>query len=321
MSTQTPVVVSTQDSLPPPAGAAGNAPSFAEPGRIDLFDVILVMARNLKLLVVAPIVAGALAFGVASFLPKTYTSVATLKLDDAGARTADAYVRSPVVLDVVLKAFPDLPGATPEERRRHLNETIRWEVASGESRRTAAIFYLLVEDRIPARAQAVATALLDTWLELTKPRPDARVRLEEQLTRTQAQLKSADELLRSLQSQAPSLVIPNSLAGELATSLTKLMERRDHLTEMMVKIRFELTGVSRDFILAPPSLPVEHTWPRRGPIAIRAAIATGIIALLFVFLRYIVGIASTAPRTAGKMERIRNALRPRWWRSLRTERA
>jgi hypothetical protein len=83
-------------------GTGGKYPRIGASG---LTELIVVISDNLKLLVLGPVIAALVAFGVASVLPKWYTSVAYLAVDETGARVADARMRSAPVLDKVLAEF------------------------------------------------------------------------------------------------------------------------------------------------------------------------------------------------------------------------
>jgi len=88
-----------------------------EENEISLFDLLLVVADNLKLLILGPLLVGLLALGIGYALPQSFTSQAHLKLEDS-AKAVQAMMRSPAVLDVVLKQFPSPLGVTDRARDR-----------------------------------------------------------------------------------------------------------------------------------------------------------------------------------------------------------
>jgi hypothetical protein len=239
--------------------------------------------ENLKLLLLGPVIAGLVAFGIASFLPKSYTSAAYLALDETGARVADARMRSIPVIDKVL-AEVTVPRDTLEARRRFVDTNLRIVVAAGETQKTSSLFRLEYSDRSPQVAQKVNSLFLDAWLESTKPAPDRRAALEAEIERTDAQTKSISLLIDRLQKDAPSLVA-QSLQGELATPILGLITKRDQNLANLVTLRNSLNGVSRDVVFGPPDLPEEPSWPKRGIITILAASVAGLLLLMFVILR------------------------------------
>jgi hypothetical protein len=280
---------------------ASTTPAQAEPlpgTASPTVDVLLLLARRWKWLVIGPLVVGAVAFGVASTQPRRYQSSTTFLLGDASARNAESFILSPAVLDVAIAAHPDLPGETIAEKRRLLGNKIRWSVTPGEVRKTANIFYMTVEDRVPARARSVATALINQWLLLSTPRPDAKVRLGVELELTETRLREADVLLQRLAGETTSMVAPNSLQGELATPIEKLRDGRFQLAQQAQKIRYALAGGSRDVILTPPDLPTEPSpsliWNVVAS-ATASAIALALIGLAIVGGHWLV-VAMAAAR-------------------------
>ena len=55
-------------------------PSTVQDDEISLLDLALTVAENLRLLIIAPIAVGLAAFGVSSFVPKTFESRAVLSV-------------------------------------------------------------------------------------------------------------------------------------------------------------------------------------------------------------------------------------------------
>lgn len=242
------------------------------------------ISANLKLLVVGPIVVGIIALGVASVWPKSYTSVAYLALDENEARAADVRMRSTPVLDKVLGEFK-VPGDTMEARRRFLEENRRMVVAAGTSPKTSGLFRLEFSDRDPAAAQKINSIFIEAWLETTHPTPDKRAQLEADIERIDLQTQSISRLVERLEKDAPSLIAPSSLQGELATPILGLIAKRDQNLASLITLRNSLRGVSRDVVFGAPDLPQEPSWPRRGIITILAGLTAGLLLLIFVILR------------------------------------
>jgi hypothetical protein len=252
-------------------------------GVSGLEKFIATILDNLKLLLLGPLVAGLAMFGIASLLPKSYTSVVYLNLDETGARVADARMRSIPILDNVLVNFK-APRDTLEARRRLIEENRRIVVAPGETQKTSSLFRMEYTDGDPHVAQKVNTLLLEAWLESTKPAPDRRAAIEAEIDRTTTQTKSISLLVERLEKDAPSLVA-QSLQGELATPILGLITKRDQNLASLAAMKNSLNGVSRDVIFGAPDLPEEPSWPKRGIITILAAAVTGLLLLMYVILR------------------------------------
>jgi hypothetical protein len=248
---------------------------------VSITDLITYLASKYVSLTIGSITVVALAIGAVSFMPKYYESVSAVSLSEGTVRNVDAAMSTPFILDQIVSAFPTLRRETPEASRRKLREAISWSVAAGDNRRTATLFFFSVVDQDPAVAQGINRAYFDAWLTFTKPRPEARIRLEEQISRMDVQIKDATALITQLESEAPRIVSPNSLQGELASSLSMLRVRRDGLTDSVIKLRQELLGFSRDVVVSPATLPIEHIWPNRRIITLMAL--AGFLSLWLAF--------------------------------------
>lgn len=176
-------------------GAGERHPAMSTSG---FGELIVVVVNNLKLLVLVPLIAALVAFGIASALPKWYTSAAYLALDETGARVADARMRSAPVLDKVLSEF-HAPRDTLEARRRFLDRNLRMVVAAGETQKTSGLFRLEYSDTDPRTAQKVNKLFLEAWLASTQPPPDKRAEIQGEIERTDLQTKSISQLIERLQ--------------------------------------------------------------------------------------------------------------------------
>lgn len=189
--------------------------------------------------------------------PSSYNSSALLALSAEQAAAAESITRSPVVIDTIASKFPALQRETPEATRRKINERISWDATESQRKLKATLFELNVEDSDPSRAQTTANMLIDSWLELTKPKPITRARIEVEIGRLEQQLKETMVLQEKLQSEAKSLLVPNSLQGELAGPLVRLLSEREGLVSRLAEKTGALHGVSREIVVSPPTLPIE----------------------------------------------------------------
>lgn len=191
-------------------------------------------------------------------VPPAYVSTALLGLKAEQAAEAESIMRSPVVLDSIVNNFPAVRAETPEASRRNLSSQIEWSTSPSQRKLKPTLFHLDVKSQDPSRAQQIANSLIDQWLELTKPRPVTRARLEVEISRLEQQLKQTTTLIEKLQSEATTLVVPNSMQGELAGPMVKILAEREELAIRLTERRVEFSGLSREIVVSPPTLPVEN---------------------------------------------------------------
>jgi uncharacterized protein involved in exopolysaccharide biosynthesis len=250
---------------------------------LSLDRLAALIFENLKLLLIGPVVVGVLAFGIASAMPKWYTSTAYLSLDEAGARAADSLMHSIPVLDAVLAKL-DIPREAFEARRKSLDSNRQIVVAPGEIPAASKLFRLEYSDREPSLAQKINSFFIEGWLNSTKPPPQKTRSIEAEIARRDLQVKLISQLLDRLQKDATSLVTQNQ-QGELATPMMKLIERRDENLAELVKLREALNGLSSDVVFGPPDLPSQPSWPKKATITILAVLVSTLLLLVFVILR------------------------------------
>jgi capsular polysaccharide biosynthesis protein len=276
-----------------------------EEKQISLFDLLLVVADNLRLLILGPLLVGLLALGIGFVLPKSYTSEAYLQLEES-AKVVEAMMRSPAVLDVVLKQFPTPSGGT-DRAREELSRKFRFGTSSINQKTGAGVTKLEVEDEIPARAQGLANALIDAWLATTKPQPESLLELTRKRKLNQDALDTVSQLLKRMADETASLIQPN-VKYELGTQSVQLLQLRNGYVGEIASIDLQLRGQTRDVVASPPSLPTEATKPRKSLIAVLAAFGAGLALLLWVFMRQAWTNAAQNPETRQKQGRLRAAL-------------
>lgn len=270
------------------------------------FDLLLPIAENIKLLILVPLVVGVLALGIGFFWPKTYTSQMHLALAEQEVKAVEAMVRSPAVLDVVLSQYPTDLGVT-DLARDELSKRIRFSGGNPNPKPGIAIIKIEVDEKSPERAQAVANALVDAWLDTTKPKPATKQELERKLKLTQDALADVTRIITRFTSETPKLVMPN-LQYDLAQPTSQLLKMRNDYVDAIASIELTLKGRSRDVVASSPTLPTRSTKPKKGVAAILSTLATGAALLAWVLVRQAWRSAAQDPRAAARQARLRAAL-------------
>nr|WHW29483.1 hypothetical protein [uncultured bacterium] len=276
-----------------------------EEKEVSLFDLLLVVADNLKLLILGPLLVGLIALGVAYSLPRSYTSQAHLNLEDS-AKSVEATMRSPAVLDAVLKQFPSPMGVT-DRARDELAKKFRFGTVASGQKLTISVTKLELDDESPERAQNMTNALIDAWLATTKPQPESKRELTQKLKLNQDAADTVSQLLKRMASETSPLLQPN-VRFELGTQSAQLLQMRNKYVEDMAQIELDLRGKTRDVVVSPPSLPTDATKPRKSLIVVLAILGSGVVMLLWVFMRQAWLNAAQDPEALKKQARLRAAL-------------
>jgi hypothetical protein len=157
-----------------------------EENEISLLDLLIVVAENLKLLILGPFAAGLLALGIAFTLPQSYVSQAILALPAPAPAPAPAPTPTPtqaaammvsaIVLDRVVESLNLSKGQPIEVARKTLANEIKATVGKD------GLLRLDVSAPSAIQAQAIANTVIDNWLISTVPSGDDRADLEKRLS-------------------------------------------------------------------------------------------------------------------------------------------
>lgn len=273
-----------------------------EESEISLLDLLVVVAENLKLLVLGPVVVGFLALGLAYVMPKSYTSQAILALPSTStpAQTA-AMMGSPMVLDPVIESLGLSEGRPIEQARAKLSGQIKASFGKDN------LLRLEVTAPSPEGAQKIANAVIDAWLATTKPRQEDKLELTRKLKLNQDALEVVSQLIKRLAGETTKLILPG-VKFELATPTVQLLQLRNSYVDAIATIETQLRGQTRDVVALPPALPTEPVASRKSRIAILAALAAGFALMLWVFIRQSWRNAAQDPQASKKQARLRSAL-------------
>ena len=263
---------------------------------IDLLDILVTLAENVKLLILGPLLVGLCALGIAYIVPQTFESTAVLKAEQAIASLmTTAAVLNPVAAELGLTQ-----EESPEEARRRLREQIK--VAVG---RNDKLLTLTVSAPTPHQAQSIADALLrETYLQ-SRPKASELARLEVQLKGAEARIKNAEDAAGALLKR---MELSGAGGAELARGYGELLTVAAAAQKQVAELQILLDGVTDAQLVQAPTLPQKASKPKKGLIAIGATLAAGLALMLFVFVRQAVRGAAKDADAASKLARIRRAL-------------
>ena len=271
-----------------------------EENETSLLDLLVVVAENLKLLILGPFAAGLLALGIAFTLPQSYVSQAILALPTP--TQAAAMMVSPIVLDRVVESLKLSKEQPIQVARTTLANKIKATVGKD------GLLRLDVSDPSAIQAQAIASAVIDSWFISTVPSEDDRADLEKRLSYAKLAFDSTTRFLQHFTPKdSPSLNNPLLLDQGVANIVAVGELQARYLSEVLSTSR-SLKGLSRDIVTLPPTLPTEHVSPKKGLFATLSALAVGFALLLWVFMRQAWRNAVLDPQAAPKLARLRAAL-------------
>jgi uncharacterized protein involved in exopolysaccharide biosynthesis len=276
-------------------------PHYPEDDEISLLDLLQTIVDNLRLLIIGPLVAGLLAYGVALVIPKTYESTAILKSEqNLAGQMLTASVLDPIAAKL---------GYTPKMEADDARDKLRKEIKASYNAKDKLVT-LTAQATSPQAAQALANDVLEQVYVQTQPRDSAKQSLQKQLTQLQAREKELTQSAKILERRLEQAT--GNGVSEVAQGYAQLIGVIEKTQENQIKLEKELKGIDSSDLIQSPTLPTKKVAPKRSLIAIIATLAAGFALLLFVFIRQAFRNASQNEESAPKI----NALQASWRKAL-----
>jgi FlaG/FlaF family flagellin (archaellin) len=285
-----------------------NHPSPTQHDEIDLLDLLVTIAENIKLLILGPLLAGLLVFVGLTMQPKPNQQVSLAKATFA---IGPQKLLSPQDLIPKVTASTTLDQAGQLLKADGHTEALQWL-------KTEHIIASIPKDTslmsVVVQAEQEGTALLV-----------AKAVLEATLLGTQPQGAALDSTLQAQEKDLALLTNARTVEAKLANYIRQrtnvdavLVQSYESIAKMVPSIasrvdqrRMVLRGLSiADVVQQPQLLPQKHTpaKPRTMQFTLVAVLASGFALLLFVFIRQAFRNAGNNPESAAKLVRIRKAL-------------
>ncbi len=269
---------------------------------ISLLDLVAVIVEHLRLLLLGPVMAGMLAFGVASLLPVKWSSVVVLR---GGSAATPGLVSSAAVLTPVAQSLGLAPGESVDAAVDRLRGKVKASFNSKDQMVT-----LVVTDATAAQAQKIASLVWGQVKLASAPVGPERQRLEQQLA---DMLRRSDQLESTIQPLIQRLKQGTTdIRTESVRSYAQLLETALRLDSERVALEKQLAGMDDSALLQPPSLPDRPEPRRRSVVTLAAALGTAVALFLFVLVRQGVRNAQQDPLSADKVRRIQAGWRRFW---------
>jgi LPS O-antigen subunit length determinant protein (WzzB/FepE family) len=288
-----------------------NDPTPQPDDEISLLDILVVIAENIKLLVIGPILVAALAYGILSLLPKTYESTAWLR---------------PVAFQTVQSGQSGqgvVANLTSQDTLRAFlqsSEGVKWSAGLGEQellpklQRAVKASYNAKQDYVsvsitastPAQAQASCQALIQSGLDSLKPTGQLKSQITAKINIEKKSIKEIEDNYTKLSSQLESQA-STAQGDKLIESLTTLQGRKNDLQNSLLQIESQLAGYGQEILLQEPTLPDKPISPKKFQITLISGMLTGFALLVWAFLCAALRAASDDPECVSKLARIRKS--------------
>ncbi|WP_374407590.1 hypothetical protein [Hydrogenophaga sp.] len=256
--------------------------------KIDIFDVLLIIAKNFKLLLITPLVVAPIVYALLLLYPKTYQSTAVIDPQLSGAigtekdtghsKEATAaliagFITSGPVIDSVRKKLNLYPNKTQEQARNELRDQVKVTTGRTDKFVTVSTFAEYPED-----AQKLATVLIEEAFAQVKPRGKA---LEEITARLNHETKLYENAI-SLQNQLAEQIQSGKYSPSTSSSYADLVKNNALQYESIQIIKTQLRGLGSENLIQPPNLPEIPIKPKKAAITAISAAGSLLIILLYL---------------------------------------
>ena len=284
-----------------------------EEGAISILDLLLIVAQNIKLLIVGPLAVGISALIISFLITPTFTAVTTIQPPPQGGQTSTsaalleslgglggvgmsalkdtsqlyiAYMQSTTFEDILIDKFK-LQEKFDTKYKVNARKKLEANVKIVSEKKTG-IISVSVDDEDPKFAAELANAYV----------------MELRIFTGKLALQEAQDRKEFLESQIQEL--SNRQFRDVYTQQAMLAGMIRQFEAARVdeeKIGPTFTQVD---VAYPPEL---KSKPKRAQIAIIATLTTGFLLLIFIFLRHAWANLRTNPESEGKLENIFTTLK------------
>ncbi|BDU54569.1 Wzz/FepE/Etk N-terminal domain-containing protein [Limnohabitans sp. TEGF004] len=272
-----------------------------EDDEISLLDILVTLAESWKLLVFGPLIASVLA-GALSFLwPKTFESVAIVRLTDEDV----ALLHTAPVLDPLIEKFGYLQKADDikDDARKELKKDLIF--SSDKKTKLATI---VAKATTPDQAQALGSAAIAAVLVELQVKGQEKVLLEKTIAINERAIASAEDAIESIQHSLKKGALSDqgqeSAVKNLAAINSDIAKRAQE--NEMLRQKLDVKGL--EVFVQQPSLPQRKTSPKLGFVLLLALLVVSFLLLLFVFVRKAVVTASQDVEVAAKLSTIKSLM-------------
>ena len=275
-------------------------PTF-EDDEISLLDILLTLAESWKLLVFGPIIVGVLAGALSFMWPKTFESVAIMRLTEEET----ALLHAAPVLDPVIEKFGYLKDADgfKEDARKALKKDLIF--ASDKKTKLATI---TAKATTPDQAQALGNAAIAALLTELQPKGQERALLQKTIAINERAIGQSEDALESIQRSLKRGTLSDQMQESAIKNLAAIILEITKRSQENETLRQKLDIKGAEVFVQQPSLPQRKTSPKRRMVVLLAMLASGFALLLFVFIRSAWRNAAQDAESASKMARIKSLL-------------
>jgi len=249
-----------------------------EENEISLLDILVTLAESWKLLMFGPLITAVLAGGLSFMWPKTFESVAIVRMTEEEV----VLLHAAPVLDSLIEKFGLLAEADGviDAARQDLKKRLTFAVDKKTKLAT-----ITAKAGTPEAAQALGSSAIVAVLKELQVKGQAKALLENFISINLRAIANAEDALdsvqRSLKRSGASDLAQESSIKNLAVIKSDIAK----LSKLNEELRQQLEPRGAEVYVQESSLPQDKYSPKRIKIMLIAGFLAGLTCLMFVFIR------------------------------------
>jgi uncharacterized protein involved in exopolysaccharide biosynthesis len=284
---------------------------------ISILDLLLVVAENIKLLILGPLVVGISALAISFFITPTFTAVTTIQPPPQGTQASTSAA--------ILESLGGLGGSIAGSA---LKDTSQLYVAYMQSATLEdnLIDKFKLQEKFHTKYKVSARKILEGKVKIVPDKKTGMISISVDDEDPKFAAELANAYVSELRLFTGKLALQEAQDRKefLESQLQELSNRqfRDVFTQQAMLAgtirQYEAARVDEEKIgptftqVDVASAPELKSKPKRAQIAMIATLATGFALLVFIFLRHAWGTLRANPESEGKLEQILAALKEQW---------
>lgn len=270
---------------------------------ISLLDIAVVVAENWLLLIIVPLLAGAVAYGVISATNHgVYETEAILSIDQREAALALA---APVLDKAMLESsyLQGYSGSLSQARRLLLEDSFTVK------KDTNSEFYRLsVRDEDPQKAEELLDAIIDALVVTSAPNQVELARINRSIEQASASLQELESGLTNINAILARTDDGAAVGGgELGAAVVSLVSSIEQRRAELDRLELAKEGSVRpEDVVQPPTQALVNSRGLLMPVA-ATVLGVGFVLLILAFIREGFRNAGNDPSRLAQVNRIRRA--------------
>ena len=265
---------------------------------ISILDILVVLAENIRLIILIPLVVGLIALGVSLLIPPTYQSISWLNLGES----AESAMKSEEVMEKVLEKTDWIKGSSREAALKKLTKKLQIIFNKKDN-------YLSItsEAATPQQAVDLNTALINAYRTYSLPKGKALEGINENIRILSDELIILEQAAKKISANVDK-VVPGTEGDNVARAYATINDKIVTVKQSLYGYRQSLIGFGTEVVIQHPTLPEKPIKPKKAQIAIMATLASGFLTILYVFIRAAFRNLNADAEASEKLARIRKGL-------------